>query len=164
MMQLFKTKPLSDHEVASDTNTTFPRIHGMPTEVATLEALPPAQESDYLSMVVLVNTIGDENALYNAYPADGAGSVRLMSRARSLHVLEEEARRFRANVVLIDSNMVEDVKALAQVIPQFANTIREYPNYHRWVVSRRAVAGNVPKTWCVCHDHVSHFAVGTDQT
>ena len=85
-----------------------------------------ASEPDYLGMVVLVNTIGDENVLYNAYPADGTGSVRLMSRARSLHALEEEAKRFRANVVLIDSEMAIDVKALAQVIHNLRHN-REYP-------------------------------------
>ena len=86
----------------------------------------PTSEADYLSMVVLVNTIGDENVLYNAYPADGTGSVRLMSRARSLHGLEEEAKRFRANVVLIDSEMAPDVKALAQVIHNLRHN-REAP-------------------------------------
>jgi pilus assembly protein CpaE len=80
-------------------------------------------ETTFLSMVVLINSVADENVLYNTYPADGTGPVRLMSRVRALPEVEKEAHRYRANVVLIDSAMVEDVRALAQVI----HNLRHHP-------------------------------------
>ena len=43
-----------------------------------------APTEDYLSIVALVSDIADENLLYNTYPANGTGPVRLMSRVRAL--------------------------------------------------------------------------------
>lgn len=89
---------------------------------------PPAEVSapQFLSMVILLDTVRDEATLFNAFPSDGNGKIRLMSRARSLHELESEARRYGAHVVIIDSAMVDNVQALAQVI-QNLRTNAAYP-------------------------------------
>jgi pilus assembly protein CpaE len=84
-----------------------------------------APAEDYLSIVALVSDIADENLLYNTYPANGTGPIRLMSRVRALYELEQEAHRFRANVVLIDSALADDVRALSQVI----HNLRHHPEY-----------------------------------
>lgn len=99
-----------------------------PLPILSATAALPTAKSDqaYLSLVVLINSVGDESLLYNAYPADGLGRIRLMARARSLYEVEAETRRFAANVVLIDSQMVEDVKALGQVIHNLRHHA-EYP-------------------------------------
>ena len=86
---------------------------------------PSDTEPEYLGMVILINNIADENVLYNNYPADGTGRIRLMSRASALYTLEKEALRFRAHVVLIDSQMVDNIDALGQVI----HNLRHHPEY-----------------------------------
>ena len=98
-----------------------------PLPVLPASATLPGAKTDqaYLSLVVLVNNVSDENLLYNAYPADGTGRIRLMARARSLYEVEAEAHRFAANVVLIDSQMVEDIKALGQLI----HSLRHHAKY-----------------------------------
>ena len=83
----------------------------------------------FLSMVVLLNTMSDEQTLFNAYPADGTGKIRLMSRVRKLAEIENEVKRYKANVVLIDSEMVRDeasVKALGTIIHSMRHNA-EYP-------------------------------------
>ncbi len=108
--------PLNGHRASSD-------------RAAGAQPGAPERDDSYLSMVVLISSVGDENVLYNTYPADGQGSIRLMSRVRSLHEVEREAHRYRANVVLIDSQMVADapdgLRALAQVI----HALRHHPEY-----------------------------------
>ena len=87
------------------------------------------ESTPYLSLIVLLSTMTDENALYNAYPADGTGRIRLMSRVRVLFELEAEAKRYKANVVLIDSQMIQDageLKALGQIIHSLRYSA-EYP-------------------------------------
>lgn len=87
------------------------------------------ESTPYLSLIVLLSTMTDENALYNAYPADGTGRIRLMSRVRVLSELEAEAKRYKANVVLIDSQMIQDageLKALGQIIHSLRYSA-EYP-------------------------------------
>jgi MinD-like ATPase involved in chromosome partitioning or flagellar assembly len=92
---------------------------------APIQLTPAPAEETFLSVVALVSELADENVLYNTYPANGTGPVRLMSRVRALYELEKEAHRYRANVVLIDSALVDDVRALAQVI----HNLRHHPEY-----------------------------------
>ena len=82
-------------------------------------------------MILLIDSVGDENVLYNAYPGsypgDTNGPIRLMARVRSLHEVEREALRYRANVVLIDSRMVPEGPAGVQALGEVIHALRHHP-------------------------------------
>ena len=121
------------HENAHSPLASAPSTNGRhpPTdEPLDGQALPHVTADKFLSMIVLIDSVSDENVLYNAYPGDADGPIRLMARVRSLHEVGREALRYRANVVLIDSRMVPDgptegagVQALGQVI----HDLRHHP-------------------------------------
>ena len=98
-----------------------------PAQASAMPEIAPAEVSapQFLSMVVLIDAVRDETELLKAFPADGTGKIRLMSHARSLHLLEQEAHRYGAHVVIIDSQMADNVPALAQVI----QNLRTHPKY-----------------------------------
>ncbi len=124
---------------------------------APIEVAQPAEGDTYLSIVALVSDIADENVLYNTYPANGTGPVRLMSRVRALYELEREAHRYRANVVLIDSALVDDVRALGAGHSQPAPS-SGVSDHHGRVVPRRAMAGDLSQTRRADRDHIARLA------
>jgi Mrp family chromosome partitioning ATPase len=82
-----------------------------------------------IRLVAALTAWGDEAALYNAFSSGEGRGIVLVGRAAHLAQLEDQARTYQANVVLIDHQIAkstEGEKALADLIQRLRHN-PEYP-------------------------------------
>jgi MinD-like ATPase involved in chromosome partitioning or flagellar assembly len=82
-----------------------------------------------IRLVAALTAWGDEAALYNAFSSGEGRGIVLVGRAAHLAQLEDQARTYQANVVLIDHQIAkstEGERALADLIQRLRHN-PEYP-------------------------------------